>query len=97
MGTTGVIPFDFCIRAWDNILAYGTRFIFNISLAVLQHLEDRLLEGGMVEILETLKALKRENGEESLLPPVEETIEAAQRIHIPLERLRGLFAKHKIK
>ena len=28
-------PFDFCIRAWDNILAYGTRFIFNISLAVL--------------------------------------------------------------
>jgi hypothetical protein len=89
-------PFDFCIRAWDNILAYGTRFIFNISLAVLQQLEGELMGCGMVEILELFKKLKRENGEDSILPPVEVMIEKAQCINIPLERVRTLFGRHKI-
>ena len=33
-------PLGLCIRMWDNILAFGTRFIFNLSLAILGLLED---------------------------------------------------------
>mmetsp|Transcript_42166 Transcript_42166/g.64658 ORF Transcript_42166/g.64658 Transcript_42166/m.64658 type:complete len:127 (-) Transcript_42166:1527-1907(-) len=29
-------PMGLCVRIWDNILAMGTRFIFNVSLAILQ-------------------------------------------------------------
>lgn len=35
------------IRVWDNILAYGTRFFFNIVLAILITLEHRLLDLSM--------------------------------------------------
>jgi len=33
-------PLGLCIRCWDNILAFGTRFIFNISLSILSLLKD---------------------------------------------------------
>lgn len=90
-------PFDFCIRAMDNILAYGTRFMFNLSLAVLQSLEPQLLECGMTEIMEAFKEFKEDNGPDKLLPPVEELIEMAQKIYIPNERIKNLFSKHKLK
>jgi len=28
-------PMELCIRIWDNILAYGTRFLFNVTLSIL--------------------------------------------------------------
>jgi hypothetical protein len=33
-------PLGLCIRIWDNLLAYGTRFLFNVSLAILSLLKD---------------------------------------------------------
>ena len=33
-------PMGLCIRIWDNILAHGTRFLFNISLSILNLLKD---------------------------------------------------------
>ena len=40
-------PMGLCIRIWDNILAKGTRFVFNIGLAVLKLLKDDLITLGM--------------------------------------------------
>ena len=40
-------PLDLSIRVWDNILAYGTRFLFNIALAILMSIEHRLLDLSM--------------------------------------------------
>lgn len=55
-------PFDLCIRAWDNILAYGTRFLFNMTLAILKSVETQLLELDMAEICEYMKLMKQEDG-----------------------------------
>lgn len=93
-------PFDLCIRAWDNILAYGTRFLFNMTLAILKSVETQLLELDMAEICEFMKLMKQEDGQDqqdNILKPVEELIEDAQRIFIPNERLKALFRKHKVK
>ena len=65
--------------------------MFNISLAVLQAMEGQLLESDMTEIQELFKGCKEEPQF-----PVEMLIENAQRIYIPNERLKTLFAKYKI-
>ena len=51
-------PLGLCIRFWDNILAFGTRFIFNISLALLSLMKEQLLELDFCEINEFFKSLK---------------------------------------
>ena len=51
-------PLGLCIRIWDNILAFGTRFMFNISLAILNLLKDQLLELDFNDINEFFKSLK---------------------------------------
>jgi hypothetical protein len=54
-------PMDLCIRIWDNLLAYGTRFLFNVSLSILKSVEYRLLELDMAEINEFFKLFKRDD------------------------------------
>lgn len=49
---------NLCIRIWDNILAYGTRFLFNAALALLDLLRERLLVLEMGDINEFFKRLK---------------------------------------
>jgi len=34
------LPLGLCIRIWDNLMAYGTRFLFNVSLSILFLLKD---------------------------------------------------------
>lgn len=88
-------PLGLCIRMWDNILAFGTRFIFNLSLAILHMLKDQLMELDFGDINEFFKALKDDTHlEESLLPPYESIIENAVRIHITEEILNELFNKY---
>ena len=53
-------PLELCVRIWDNILACGTRFMFNVSLAILRSVEDRLLELDMAEINMVFKRFKRD-------------------------------------
>jgi len=33
-------PMGLCLRIWDNLLAFGTRFMFNVCLAILKLLKD---------------------------------------------------------
>lgn len=88
-------PLGLCIRMWDNILAFGTRFIFNLSLAILGLLKDQLIELDFADINEFFKALKDDTHmNEKLLPPFEDIIEQAVRIHITDEILQELFLKH---
>ena len=50
-------PMDLSIRIWDNLLAYGTRFHFNICLSILETLEHRLIDMNMVQLIEFFKTL----------------------------------------
>jgi len=62
-------PLGLCIRVWDNLLAYGTRFLFNVSLAILFLLKDRLMDLEFSDINDFLKALKDdEHLEYKILP-----------------------------
>ena len=71
-------PMGLCLRIWDNLLAFGTRFMFNICLAILKLLKDQLIELEFTDINEFLKALKDDGHlSEKLLPPVEQIIEEA--------------------
>ena len=89
-------PMGLCIRIWDNLLAYGTRFLFNASLAILYLLKEQLLELDFSDINDFFKALKDdEHLDQKLLPPFEEIIEQAQQIDIPNERIKELFDKHR--
>lgn len=42
---------DLSIRVWDNILAYGTRFVFNVALSILRALEHQLLDLSMEQLI----------------------------------------------
>jgi F0F1-type ATP synthase membrane subunit a len=37
-------PVSLCIRIWDNLLANGTIYLFQVSLAILKLLEPDLLK-----------------------------------------------------
>lgn len=65
-------PLGLCIRIWDNILAFGTRFIFNISLSILSLLKEKLMMLDFGDINEFFKSLKDDSHlEERFLPPFE--------------------------
>jgi hypothetical protein len=89
-------PLGLCIRIWDNLLSYGTRFLFNVSLSILFLLKDQLLELDFEKINEFFTILKDdERQEHKYLPPFEDIIEQAQEIDIPHERFKELFNKFK--
>lgn len=80
---------------WDNILAFGTRFIFNLSLSLLYLLKDQLMDLDFADINEFFKLLKDDSHlEEKLLPPYDDIIDHAQRIHISEDVFNELFQKH---
>lgn len=69
-------PMGLCIRIWDNLLAYGTRFLFNVSLAILFMLKDQLMDLDFSDINDYFKALKDDGHlDQNLLPPFEDIIE----------------------
>jgi hypothetical protein len=50
-----------CLRIWDNIFAYGTRFLLSVALAILKLIEKDLLKLGLGEINDYFKSLKDED------------------------------------
>lgn len=89
-------PLGLCIRLWDNILAFGTRFIFNISLSILSLLKDQLIELDFGDINEFFKSLKDDSHlEEKLLPPFEVIIQESVKIYISEDKMEQLFDKYK--
>jgi hypothetical protein len=91
-------PFSLCIRIWDNLLASGSRFLFNTALAILKILEEMLLQLDMCGICELFQSLKNdEHLDYKFLPSVEEIIEEAQSIYIEDQRMKELFDKHKVE
>lgn len=37
-------PFALCIRIWDNILAHGSYYMFQVTIAILKLTKDDLLQ-----------------------------------------------------
>ena len=50
-------PFCLCIRIWDNILADGTKFLFQAALAIVKLAKDDLLKLDFSGINDYLKAM----------------------------------------
>lgn len=81
-------PIGLCIRIWDNILAFGTRFIFSTALAILKLVENNLLGLNLGDINDFFKQLKDEDESKyRLLPDFEKIIIEAKKINITDERI----------
>ena len=92
-------PFGLCIRIWDNLMAHGTQFIFNVGIAILFLLKDKILAlEDLGDINEYFKLLREDDSrEEPQLPPYEDIITEAQGVVFPNERMLELFEKYKPK
>jgi ABC-type siderophore export system fused ATPase/permease subunit len=87
-----------CIRVWDTLMAYGTKFIFNVTLSILKLLKNQLIELEFSEINDFFRELKDDRHlDQKLLPPYETIIAEAQKIFINEERIKNLFEKHQQK
>ena len=53
-------PMSLCIRIWDNLLVYGSIYIFQVSLAILKLLEEPLMERDLDGINKYLKSFKKD-------------------------------------
>lgn len=54
-------PPGLCLRIWDCMLAFGTRFLISAALAILKLLENQLLQLTLGEINDLFKELKEPN------------------------------------
>jgi hypothetical protein len=82
------------LRLWDNIFAYGTRFILSASLAILKLLETNLLGLDLGGINEYFKKLKDEDAETislRLLPDFESIIQESKKINITDEKIEAIM------
>lgn len=71
-------PFGLCVRIWDNLLASGTRFLFNVGLAILDILKEDLLGLDFADINEFFQLMKNDDHcDREILPPIEDVIYAA--------------------
>jgi hypothetical protein len=48
-------PLGLCLRIWDNIFAYGTRFLFSTALSILKLTEKQLIKLNLSEINDFFK------------------------------------------
>jgi len=89
-------PLGLCIRIWDNIFARGPRFMFNISLSILNLVQEELLELDFGEINDFFNSLLNKDDRESSegVLDKEKIIEGAQKIEISGEHLNELFQKY---
>ena len=85
-------PFKFCIRVWDCLLADGTKFLFQISLAILFLAAEELLELDFGGINDYFKALQDDN-ENKLMSDVELIIAKAYTIKIDDKRINDIIKK----
>jgi hypothetical protein len=80
-----------CLRIWDNVLAFGTRFLLSAALAILKLIEQSLLRLNFGEINDFFKQMKdqdeRQTGTYRLLPDFELIIRTAKKINITNEKI----------
>jgi hypothetical protein len=50
-----------CLRIWDNIFAFGTRFLISAALAILKLIESELIKLDIDGINDYFKLLKNED------------------------------------
>ena len=67
-------PLGLCLRIWDNILAHGTKFLFQMSLAVLMLIEDKMYRLGLSEINDYFKLFKEEVDDDNPIKNFEKLI-----------------------
>ena len=87
-------PFGFCIRVWDNIFAYGTRFLLMVSMAILTFAEKELLKLSDMEFLAYFEQFKDEKEIQKQWGDVNNIMEVARRIgskHMTKRRIDQLF------
>jgi hypothetical protein len=97
-----------CIRIWDNLFVYGTRYIFQVSLAILKLIEDDLLQLDLSGINDYFKSFKDDDNHQtaspqagapfahkSLLPPIETIISESLKIKLNEEFLDQKRAEYK--
>jgi len=89
------------VRIWDNIFAYGTRFLLMTAIAVLKLIEKTLMHRDIDEILEIFDKFKdgEANGSKQwdLMPDFEEIIAEAIRIgnqYITPARVDQMFEEY---
>jgi len=87
-------PLGLCLRIWDNIFAYGSRFILSTALAILKLIESNLQGLSLGDINDFFKQLKDDDGETTsfrLLPDFETIIKESRRINITDERIESIM------
>jgi hypothetical protein len=80
------------MRIWDNLLVYGTRYIFQVSIAILRLTQHDLIHLDISDVNDYFKSFKDdETGKSSkLLPPFEVIISESYKVKIDDEWLDDL-------
>jgi hypothetical protein len=85
------------MRIWDNVFAYGTRFLISAVLAILKLIEPNLLSlSNLGDINDYFKQMREPDAHNSLLPEVEVIINEARRINISNERIAYLMNRDNL-
>lgn len=90
-------PMGLCIRIWDNLLVFGTRYLFKATLAILKLLESELLKLDMQQVNDYFRAFRDEDKDtySKLLPEIETIIKESYKVKINDQRLDELKLKFK--
>jgi hypothetical protein len=87
-------PLGLCIRIWDNIFVYGTRYLFQVSIAILRLIQNDLVQMDLSGINDYLKSFKDDEKVayqglsansaigRQLLPPIETIIEESLKVKL---------------
>mmetsp|Transcript_36897 Transcript_36897/g.35626 ORF Transcript_36897/g.35626 Transcript_36897/m.35626 type:complete len:105 (-) Transcript_36897:169-483(-) len=100
-----------CIRIWDNIFVYGTRYLFSVTIALLKLIEPDLLKLDLTGINEYFQSLKYEEQgwgqqqrsgqknsgaqDRNLLPPIEDIIKESLKIKIRDDVMDSIKTSYK--
>lgn len=87
-----------CIRIWDNILVYGPRYLFKVTIAILKLVQDHLFSediSGVNEFFKTFKDEEGSGGSSKNLPEFEKIIKESLKVKISEEWLDEMKIKYK--
>lgn len=87
-----------CIRIWDNLLVFGTRYIFQVSIAVLRLTQHDLINLDISDVNDYFKSFKDDDSGKSskLLPSFETIISESYKVKINEEWLDELKVQYKM-
>ena len=85
-------PFKFCIRVWDCLLADGTKFLLQVSLALVSLASDELLALDFGGINEYFKGIQ-EDENHALMNDIERVISKAYTIKLDDKQINAMLKK----